>query len=91
MRRLREVGPASPDLGVGERSRFHDEPGTKSIEARTLLILDLEKLDEVGHLAGGGDHLQVAGCVNKHQPGVVDGEHLGAALHQEVEHLRLLW
>ena len=57
----------------------------EAIQARALVVLDLEQLDQPGRLAGRRCHPQLAARVGQHHPGRRHGEQRDAAVGEEVQ------
>ena len=99
------VGGAEPDLacgpgedrppvrGGGEVDVGDDLAGGEAVQARPLLLLQLEELQQARGLVGVRDQSQVAALVVEHQPRGVGVDQLDAALGeglQQVHHVELL-
>jgi hypothetical protein len=60
-------------------------PSPEAVQAGTLVVLQLEQLQQPGGLAGGGDHAKLPARVSQQQPGGGDVEQLHAAVGQHVQ------
>ena len=60
-------------------------PGPEAVQARALVVLQLEQLEQPGGLAGRGHHAQLTARVSQQQPGGGDVQQLHAAVGQHVQ------
>ena len=61
-------------------------PGVEAVEARPLVVLDLEQLEQPDLLGRGADHPEMADRVGQQDPGRGDFQQLDAARRQHGEH-----
>ena len=75
-----------PAARRGSQVRRGDRPASpEAVQAGTLVVLDLEQLEQPGGFAGGGHHAQLTARVSQQQPGGGDIQQLHAAVGQHVQ------
>ena len=75
-------GDADVEVGVAD-----DAAGVEAVEARTLVVLDLEQLEQADLLGRGADHPEMPIAVGQQDPGGGSLQQLDAARGQRGEHL----
>ena len=75
-----------PPRRLGRQVRGGDGPTRpEAVQARPLIALQLEQLEQPGGLAGGSHHAQLTARVSQQQPGGGDVKQLRAAVGQDVQ------